>query len=141
MKISKKDVTFIENNFIELSKKYDLSNFNDFKEKLYDDNSEFFITDFRVLCTSKNIFHGEPKITVYSLPKEIILFLLKANYKILKLNDNYSKNFDIILNIKKKLYNSNILPFKTFLLIETDKDIVFVHNGINYTLQNIEIDI
>jgi hypothetical protein len=141
LKILKENILFIDNNYLELSKKYDLSNFNNFKKSLYDDNSEFFIVDFRVLCTAKNIFYGEPKNSIYLLPREIILFLLQKKYKIVKLNDNYSKNFDIILNIKSKLIDCNILPFKSFLLIETDKNIVFIHNGVNYVLQDIEINI
>lgn len=141
LKIVKEDISFIENNYLELSKKYDLSNFNNFKKSLHDDDGDFFISNFRVLCTAKNIFYGEPKISIQSLPREIVLFLLQKNYKIVKLSDNYSKNFDIILNIKNKLHDCNVLPFKSFLLIETDKDIVFVHNGNNYALQNIEINI
>lgn len=141
LKISKENISFIENNYLELSKKYDLSNFNNFKKSLYDDDSEFFITDFRVLCTARNIFYGDPKISIYSLPREIVLFLLQKNYKIVKLSDNYSKNFDIILNIKNKFHDCNVLPFKSFLLIETDKDVVFIHNENNYALQKIKINI
>lgn len=64
LKIVKEDISFIENNYLELSKKYDLSNFNNFKKSLHDDDGDFFISNFRVLCTAKNIFYGEPKFSI-----------------------------------------------------------------------------
>jgi len=137
--IPKSRIKQIDNNFIELSKKYDLTIYEEFKNGLNEFEEDSFIMNFKILCTSKNIFHGNPKTNIYSLPKDIILFLLQDSHQLLKLNNNYLNNVDIILNIVKSSENSCIIPFKSYLIINEMQSITYLHKDIEYSLEKIII--
>lgn len=126
------DVTFstskiqtIEDNMDYLSKKYDMNDYKKFKESLVFNEFEFE-SSFKVLITRNRISHGNPKHTFYVLPEEVLFYLFKENYQLLKLTGDLSDNIDFYINLQKE--EINFIPFKSFLLIKSKESVSVEYN-------------